>query len=87
MLTSLAPEVLGSDVLRGFERTVHATIRGVLERYADELRPRNLDIATFIVASSLESLTHGAVLHHPDLLREPELADEMTELLFRYLER
>ena len=86
VLTSLAPEVLGTDVLRKFERTVQATIRQVLEQHAAELRPRNLDVASFIVASSLESLTHGAVLHHPDLLDEPELAEEMTELIFRYLE-
>lgn len=87
VLTSLAPDVLGTDLLREFERGVQATLRDVLERYAAEIRPGDLDTASFIVATCLESLTHAAVLHHPELVSAPALADEMTELIVRYLER
>ena len=84
-LTAYVPEILGSEAIHTFERMVQQTIRQVLQQYEAELRPKNLDIAAFIVAQSLESLTHGAVVHHPELLAEPELADEMTHLLVEYL--
>lgn len=87
VLTSLAPDLIESDSLRSFETGVQATIRGVLEVYAAEIRSDDLDTASFIVATCLESLTHGAVLHHPRMLEVPKLADEMTELIVRYLER
>lgn len=86
VLTSLAPDVVGSDLLRSFEESARLRIRTVLETHAPELRSKDLDTASFIVATCLESLTHGAVLHHPDMLKAPALADEMTELLVRYLE-
>lgn len=86
ILTSLAPEVIGTTVLREFEAGIRARIREVLEEYAAEVRPGDLDVASFIVATCLESLTHGAVVHHPEILRSPRLAEEMGELLVRYLE-
>ena len=86
MLTNAAPRLLGADVLREFKSTYHRVMRAVLEPYAAELRPRNLDLAAFVVAECMEALTHGAVLHHPELLDRAELVDEMTELLAGYLE-
>ncbi len=86
MLTNVAPRILGDEVLREFKRAYHRVIRNALEPYADELRPRSLDLAAFVVAECMEALTHGAVVHHPHLLDGSELAEEMTELLAGYLE-
>ncbi|MCG8592466.1 MAG: TetR/AcrR family transcriptional regulator [Proteobacteria bacterium] len=85
VLTGIAPRVLGSEALRAFERAYHHVLRGVLEPYADELRPKNLELAAFVVAQCMESLIHGAVVHHPTLLDRDELAREMTTLLVGYL--
>ncbi|MGH7858674.1 MAG: TetR/AcrR family transcriptional regulator, partial [Candidatus Binatia bacterium] len=87
VLTVLGPRIVGSNAVRAFERRVERTIRAVLESYRDEIRPRDLEVAAFVVAQSIEALTHGAVVHHPDLVDRLELVDELTILLARYLER
>jgi AcrR family transcriptional regulator len=86
VLSALAPRVVGAEALRAFERTVQRTVREALALYADEIRPKNLELAAFVVAQCLESLTHGAVVHHPTLLDREELADEMATLLTGYLQ-
>lgn len=85
VLTALAPQVFGADALRDFERFYQRSVRDALLPYAEQLRPKNLELAAFVVAQCLESLTHGAVVHHPTLLDREELAREMTLLLSRYL--
>jgi len=84
-LSVMAPRILGMEVLLDIERLFQRTIRGVLEGYRDELGDRDLDLAAFIVAQCMESLTHGAVLHHPERLQDDALADEITHLLVAYL--
>lgn len=47
-----------------------------------------LKIATFMCATSIEALTHNAVLHHSDMLRDEAveaLVDETTRLVVGYL--
>ena len=84
-LTLIAPRVLGMETIRAFERLHQKTLRFILELYRDELGDRDLDLAAFIVSQTLESLTHGAVLHHPERLGDEELAKEITDLLVKYL--
>lgn len=84
-LTRIAPSVLGMDTIRAFERFHQRTLRFILESYREELGDRDLDKAAFIVAQTMESLTHGAVLHHPEWLRDEGLADEITDLVVKYL--
>lgn len=84
-LTLLAPRVLGMETIRAFERYYQQTLRSILELYREELGDRDLDLAAFIVAQTMESLTHGAVLHHPERLADEALAEEITGLLVRYL--
>lgn len=85
VLTERVAEIYGSEAVGELERALHRTLREVLERHADEVRPANLEIAAFFLAQCLESLTHGAVVHHPELLDQPELAAEMTALITGYL--
>ncbi len=85
VLTLIAPSVLGMDAIRAFERFHQRTLRFILELYRDELGDRDLDKAAFIVAQTMESLTHGAVLHHPEWMNDSKLADEITDLLVNYL--
>lgn len=91
VLTNLVPEVVGAEAVRAFERATQRAVRDALEHHRDELHPASLDLAAFCVAQCLEALTHGAVVHHPELLEQPHgveaLAGEMEELLAGYLER
>jgi AcrR family transcriptional regulator len=60
-------------------------IRAFLESRRAEIRPKNLKLAAFLLASLVEAVTHGAVLLHPEYLVDLELVDETTEVICRYL--
>ncbi|HEY2510866.1 MAG TPA: TetR/AcrR family transcriptional regulator [Polyangiaceae bacterium] len=59
-------------------------IRTFLESRRTEVRPQNLRLASFLLASLVEAVTHAAVLLHPEYL-DQELVDETTEMICRYL--
>jgi hypothetical protein len=69
------------------ERAFEVLARTSLERRRSQIRPRNLEIAGFILVQAVEALTHAAVLHRPEMLRSEEFLDELTELVVRYLAR
>jgi AcrR family transcriptional regulator len=71
-----------------FNREAHALFRAYLERHRDELRIVDLDLAAFVCVTSIEALTHTAVLHRPELLTDEAvetLVDEATRLVVGYL--
>jgi hypothetical protein len=48
-----------------------------------------LELAAFVCATSIEALTHTAVLHHSEILSDAAmgtLVDEATRLVVRYLQ-
>ena len=79
------PRVGPLERIAEVERRFEKLTQSVLERLADGLRPRNLEIAAFVVVQSVEALTHSAVLYHPDKLANEEFVDEVVELVVRYL--
>jgi AcrR family transcriptional regulator len=58
-----------------------------LEANRDELRPLDAELASFIAVRALEAVVHGTALDEPERLSDPRFADEVTELLVRYLSR
>ena len=60
-------------------------MRAVLEQHRSELRHLDLDLATFMIVTSVEAVTHQATLGHPELISDPRLEDEIVELVLRYL--
>jgi AcrR family transcriptional regulator len=74
--------------VEAFDREAQALVRDFLESHRAELRDVDLDLATFVCVSSVESLTHGAVLRHKALItrtRREVFVDEVTRLVTRYL--
>lgn len=69
------------------ERMFEEVARRRMEQERATLRPRNLEIAAFVIVQTVEALTHAAVLHRPDLLRSEAFVNEVTELIVRYLAR
>jgi hypothetical protein len=72
-----------------FNRQTHAMFRAYLERHADEFRAVDLEMAAFVCVTSIEALTHTAVLHHADFVTHKAtraLIDEATRLVIRYLQ-
>lgn len=72
-----------------FNRQNYEMFSGYLARHRDEIGPVDLELAAFVCVTTIEALTHRAVLHHPELLSEKGsavLVEEATRLLVRYLE-
>jgi hypothetical protein len=62
--------------------------RNYLEGHRDELGVADLELAGFVCVTSIEALTHNAVLHHSEMLRSEAvetLVDEATRLVVGYL--
>jgi AcrR family transcriptional regulator len=69
-------------------RDACALFRGYLEAHRREIDIADLDLAAFILVTTVEALTHSAVLHRPDILTDEkasEFVDEVTRLMLRYL--
>jgi AcrR family transcriptional regulator len=72
-----------------FNRDFFRIFRTYLERHRDELRALDLDLAAFVCVTSIEAITHQAVLHRAEMLagdRPEALVDEAARLLLRYLQ-
>jgi AcrR family transcriptional regulator len=71
-----------------FNRENYALFRAYLEAHAGEFRRVDLTLAAFVCVTSIEALTHTAVLHHSDSFSDDAFAalvDEATRLVVRYL--
>jgi AcrR family transcriptional regulator len=88
VLAEEIPRVGGLADAGSFNRDNHALFRAYLESHGDEIRVVDLDLATFMCVTTIEALTHTAVLHHaetfPDEAMEA-LAREATRLITGYL--
>jgi AcrR family transcriptional regulator len=75
-----------TDVL---SREIYTLFQAFLEAHADEFRAVDPVLATFVCVTSIEALTHTAVLDYSDRLSEEAfgaLVDEATRLIVRYLQ-
>jgi hypothetical protein len=71
-----------------FNREYYALVKGYLASHRDELRTVDLDLAAFVCVTSIEALTHAAVLHRPEVLSDEAVGtfvDEATRLVIRHL--
>lgn len=71
-----------------FQRDAYGIFRSYLEEHRDELHTEDLDLAAFVCVTSIEALTHTAVIHRPDILveeRVDQLSEETSRLIFGYL--
>ena len=60
-------------------------IAGYMTRRRDELRPRNLELAAWILMRTLQPLVHAAVRQGPERFDDPEFLAETTALIVGYL--
>jgi AcrR family transcriptional regulator len=75
-----------TEVLNG---ETYALFRAYLEAHRDEFRAVDLGLAAFVCVTSIEALTHTAVVHHSESLSDEAfgvLVDEATRLVVRYLQ-
>jgi hypothetical protein len=75
--------------VEAFNRENYSLFRAYLEGHRGEIRAVDLDLAAFVCVTSIEALTHTAVLHHPEMLSDDmieALVEEATRLIVRYLQ-
>jgi hypothetical protein len=70
-----------------FNRETYALFRDWLGNHRNEFRAVDLDLAAFVCVTSIEALTHTAVLNHAGMSEDAmrKLVDEATRLVVRYL--
>lgn len=74
--------------IEAFNRENYTLFRAWLEGHREEIRAVDLDMAAFVCVSSIEAVTHRAVLHHTETFSAEAieaLIDEATRLVVRYL--
>jgi len=70
------------------ERNARALIRVYLEAHRDEMNVADLDLAAFVLVTTVEALTHSAVLGNPEIVagkKADKFVDEVTRLVLGYL--
>lgn len=83
---ALSPRVPSADVGSRVAGLVEL-VRVCLETRRERIRPENLDLAAFLVVSSLEAAVDSALLDRPELLEGDHLVEELTALICRYVVR
>jgi AcrR family transcriptional regulator len=88
VLAEQIPRVGKLENVEAFSRENYALFKDYLEHHRDEIRVVDLELAAFVCVTSIEALTHNAVLHHSALFSGSAmdaLIDEGTRLVVGYL--
>jgi AcrR family transcriptional regulator len=84
VLSEQIPRIDRLDRVRDIERTVTDLVGAYLRAHRDEIKVRDLELASFVVVQAVEGVTHAALLHERRV-DDARLIDEMTALVVRYL--
>ena len=88
VLAEQIPRVGKLEKLESFNVENYTLFRTYLDRHRAELVVDDLELASFVCVTSIEALTHNAVLHHSRMLPNEAmdaLTDEVARLVIRYL--
>ena len=88
VLAEQVPRVGPLEKLDTFNTENYALFKSYLERHREEIGVGDLDLAAFVCVTSIEALTHNAVLHHARVIKDEAmdaLIDETTRLIVGYL--
>jgi AcrR family transcriptional regulator len=88
VLAEQIPRVGKLENVETFSREYFALFRNYLESHRDELGVDDLELASFVCVTSIEALTHNAVLHHSRTLSDDAmqaLVEAGTRLVVGYL--
>ena len=88
VLAEQIPRVGKLEKLETFSRENFSLFRAYLDGARDELGVDDLELASFVCVTTIEALTHNAVLHHSKVLtddRMEALIGEAARLMTGYL--
>jgi AcrR family transcriptional regulator len=67
------------------EKKIADLLKSYLEKWRSHLKIKDLDLTVFFLGHIVESLTHAAVIDHPELFSHKRFEQEITKLLLSYL--
>lgn len=76
---------IGFDHFQQIKKQAIGIVKAYLELHIDEILPKNIDMAAYVLVTTVEGLTHMAALERPDLFDGDALADEVIAVILRYL--
>jgi AcrR family transcriptional regulator len=85
VLVEQIPRVGNLEQIESVDDEAIALVRAYLEAHRDEIDVPDLDLAAWVAVTSVEALTHAAVLRRPALLDDERFRDEVAALVVRYL--
>ena len=85
VLNEQVPRVGRLHRVHEVEARMRKLVRAYFERQRTGLRDVDLDVAAFICVQSIEAITHGAATHHPEAPGAEQLAEQVTDMIVRYL--
>lgn len=85
VLVEQTPRVGNLDRVNDMGEEATTLVRAYLEVHKNELDVDDLDLAAWICVSTVEALTHVAVLRRPGLLDDDRFIDEVANVVVRYL--
>jgi len=88
VLAEEVPRTRWFENIEVIERNARAVFRVYLEAHRDETDVADLDLAAFVFVTTVEALTHSAVLGNPEIVageKAGKFADEVTRLVLPYL--
>jgi AcrR family transcriptional regulator len=85
VLIEQVPRVGRLEHVVGLEREVEGLVGLLLEARKSELRRHKLGATAFVLCNVVEAVTHAAVLAELEPKRAREVAEELTDMVLRYL--
>ena len=87
VLVEQIPRVGSLERIERLDEEACALVRLWLEAHQDEITVADLDLAAFVVVTTVEALTHAAVLRRPAVLEKLDaFVDEVAKLVVGYLQ-
>jgi AcrR family transcriptional regulator len=87
VLIEQVPRVGRLEQVEGVEREVASLVALFLEARRGEIRPTRMTAAAFVLCTVCEAVTHAAVLAQLGETARSEVAEELTDMILRYLPR
>lgn len=85
VLVEQIPRVGNLEQIESVDDEAISLVRSYLEAHREEIDVPDLDLAAFVAVTSVEALTHAAVLRRPALLDDERFRHEVASLVVRYL--
>jgi len=85
VLIEQVPRVGRLEQVVGVEREVEALVAALLGARRSELRPERIEAVAFVLCNVVEAVTHAAVLAELQPRAIRDVAEELTDMVLRYL--